>query len=179
MIESVKKSKRLILMVGIPGSGKSTLLANHEAALSPKHSIISRDAIRFSLLKEGEEYFSKEKEVWREYVSQAKKSLEENDDTVLDATHLNEASRGKILRALGTSLKDVAVIAVVVNPGLETAIAQNNTREGRSFVPVSEIKKMYSSFTRPSFAEGFDKIYYVIKGETSTHFLEMVDEYEL
>lgn len=165
-MENVKKLKRLILMVGIPGSGKSTWLANHEQALNPKHTIISRDVIRFALVKEGEEYFSKEKEVWAEYVTLAKKSLTENEDTVLDATHLNEASRGKIMRELKDYLKGVSIEAVVMLPGLKTAIAQNDMREGRSHVPESVIKRMNSSFTIPTFEEGFDRIYLVRKAGT-------------
>ena len=52
----------LILMMGIPGSGKSTWVKNH---MKSDDIYISRDEIRFSLLQPGDEYFSKEKEVWR------------------------------------------------------------------------------------------------------------------
>lgn len=162
-MENVKKSN-LWLMCGIPGSGKTTWLENHKDALSEKQAVISRDAIRFFMLKEGEEYFSRENEVWAEYVAQAKKSLAENEDTILDATHLNEASRGKILRALKNSLEGVSIRIIVIDPGLQVAIAQNNLRKGRSFVPVSAIKRMNCSFTMPTFEEGFDKIYIIGDG---------------
>ena len=91
--------KTLWLMCGIPGSGKSTWIREHEKYFEPSYKVISRDEIRFSMLGENDDYFSKEKEVWDEYVKQAKDSLSKNDDTILDATHLNEASRTKILRA--------------------------------------------------------------------------------
>jgi len=48
------------IMCGCPGSGKTTWLKDH---VKPGSAIISRDAIRFSLLKEGEDYFSHEEEV--------------------------------------------------------------------------------------------------------------------
>ena len=47
--------KKLYLMIGIPGSGKSTWARNRKDGI-----IVSRDAIRCSFLKDGENYFSKE-----------------------------------------------------------------------------------------------------------------------
>ena len=46
-------------MVGIPGSGKSTW-AKARCKNNPHAAYISRDEIRFSLLKDEEEYFAKE-----------------------------------------------------------------------------------------------------------------------
>ena len=60
---------KLILMCGVPGSGKSTYLKVHEPWFNESHVIVSRDEIRFSLLQEGEEYFSHEKEVWNIFVN--------------------------------------------------------------------------------------------------------------
>ena len=155
----VLKKARLWLMCGVPGSGKSTWVQNHKNFFAEKVAIISRDEIRFSLLKEDDNYFSKEKEVWNEYIAKAKKSLKENTDTVLDATHLNEKSRGKILRALGNSLKGVEINIIVINSGLKRALEQNNLRTGLSLVPSDQIKRMYSSMTIPTIEEGFDNIY--------------------
>ena len=60
------KFKQLKLMIGIPASGKSTYAHYLEKvyALNNKTvKYISRDAIRFALVKGEEAYFSKEKEV--------------------------------------------------------------------------------------------------------------------
>ena len=154
-----QKKVKLWLMVGIPGSGKSTWIQNHENCFAKDHAIISRDKIRFSLLQENDDYFSKEKEVWTQYVAEIKESLKFNTDTILDATHLNEASRGKVLNSLKNYLNDVEINAIVINSGLQTAIKQNNMREGREFVPISAIRRMNSSMTIPSIIEGFDNIY--------------------
>ena len=157
-MENLKKA-RLWLMCGIPGSGKSTWIQNHKNYFSTSCKIVSRDAIRFSLLKEGENYFSKEKETWNEYVRQAKESLKENVDTILDATHLNEPSRGKILRALGDDIKDVEINAIVIDTTLGTALERNEQREGLAYVPPSAIERMSSQMTLPTLEEGFDHIY--------------------
>ena len=47
-------------MVGCPGSGKSTWAKKH----LPDTYYVSRDEVRFSLLQDGEDYFSHEKEVF-------------------------------------------------------------------------------------------------------------------
>ena len=165
-------------MVGISGSGKSTWIQNHKNFFSEDTGIISRDAIRFSLLEENEDYFSKEKEVWNQYVAQAKQSLKFNTNTILDATHLNEISRRKILNALKNYLNEVEINAIVINSGLQTALNQNKMREGRTFVPESAIRRMSSSFTIPTLEEGFDKIYIYknIKGKSKYQIIEKEGE---
>ena len=113
------------------------------------------------MLKEGEDYFSHEKEVWREYVNKTKEALDSSDNIILDATHLNENSRAKILRALGKSLKDVEVNVILFKGSVNTAIKRNSLREGLSFVPEFAIRKMSHQVTTPSRDEGFDNIYII------------------
>lgn len=153
------KRKRLWLMAGIPGSGKSTWVQNHKHFFSENCDIISRDKIRFELLGNSDAYFSKEKEVWGKYVDAAITSLQSNIDTILDATHLNESSRGKILRALKDYLTDVEINVIVINTSLDVALERNELREGLSYVPESAIIRMYSQMTLPTLEEGFDHIY--------------------
>lgn len=148
-------SKTLKVMCGIPGSGKSTWCRDHIPATA---KIISRDEIRFSLVSDTEEYFSHESEVWKEFISQIKFALETYEEVVADATHLNEASRTKLLRALGTSLKDVKVEAIFMATPLDVALERNETREGRAFVPRGQIRRMFHQATIPVFEEGFNKV---------------------
>ena len=52
--------KKLYVMCGGPGSGKSTWIKKNLPTFKGYTKVVSRDEIRFSLVKEGEEYFSKE-----------------------------------------------------------------------------------------------------------------------
>ena len=150
--------KKMYVMVGVPGSGKSTFIKNHIEGIKTSYAVISRDEIRFNLVPEDKPYFSEESAVFTRFVLGIKKSLRENDITIVDATHINEGSRGKLFRALGSFLKDVQVSAVVLKVPIELAIERNNLREGRALVPKTAIKNMYSQFSMPSFKEGFDRI---------------------
>lgn len=149
---------KLFLMMGCPGSGKSTYLkTNH-----PNAKVISRDVIRFSMVSEDEEYFSRETEVYREFIAQIKEALKFEKEVYADATHLNEGSRAKTLRSLGTALKNVEVNVIWVRVPVEVAISRNEKRKGtRAYVPKSVIRRMYSQATKPSEEEGFDNIYLI------------------
>ena len=153
--------KQLFVLVGVPGTGKSTFIERKllpELSLSTK--VISRDKIRFQMVGIDEEYFSKEHQVFEQFIYEIKNSLKENHNTIVDATHLTCGSRTKLLRALGTSLKDVSISAIVILNDLDTILEQNEQREGREYVPRSVIKRMYSQFKRPEINEGFNEILY-------------------
>ena len=61
------KLKKVWLMCGIPGSGKSTWAKKR---LMENGGIwISRDEVRFSMVKEDEDYFSKECEVFDKFIA--------------------------------------------------------------------------------------------------------------
>ena len=153
------KFNKLYIMVGVPGSGKSTWIDKHKAAFKTPYKIVSRDKIRFSLVSEDEPYFSKEDEVFKVFIKEIKDGLADGLDVYADATHLSGFSRGKLLRALGSSIKDTKIEAIVIKTSLNTAITQNNLREGRSFVPKSVVRRMYTQLEEPTLEEGFDKIW--------------------
>ena len=145
------KSKTLWLIAGVPGSGKSTFLANH--INNSKAKIVSRDAIRFKLLGDGDAYFKNEDIVWNMYVDAIKNSLQENEHTVLDATHLNERSRNKILDRL--NLDDVNINVIYFKVPLNVCIDRNAQRTGRANVPTDVITTMYASYRYPTFNEKY------------------------
>ena len=138
------KQKRLWLLVGAPGSGKSTWAKQQNGIW------ISRDAIRFSMLKEGDHYFDHEDDVFSAFCNEIRKALLNTDDkdVYADASHLNWASRRKVLHNIAP-LDDIEVGVVVFKTPLNVCFERNDTRIGHANVPHSVIRRMYYSFTHP------------------------------
>lgn len=146
--------KILYLMCGVAGSGKSTYITNKildSDNLCIHHS--SRDHIRFSLVKENEEYFSREDEVFNKFCEDIQKTLNSDvyDVVFADATHLTSKSRMKTLDRL--NLENVDIIPVYLDVPLEEILRRNAQRSGRKFVPETVIKNMYKSIRFPMFDE--------------------------
>lgn len=134
-------------MCGVPGAGKSTWLANN-ISNNTNSVIVSRDAIRFSLLKESEDYFAHEKEVVKIFFQNINNALNQGKDVYVDATHLNWKSRKKLIDAIKVS--NIKVNAIYFDIPLEVCLKQNNFRSGRACVPNSVIEKMFMDLTDPA-----------------------------
>lgn len=157
------KQKNLWILCGVPGSGKS-YWANIEAKKN-NGIIISRDKIRFEKLKEEEDYFSHEKEVFKDFITAIQKAIKNNecDNIYADATHLNFASRYKILKNLRIP-KEVNVYCAYFSVPLEICLARNAQRTGRAYVPEDTIKDMkIKTLTIPTAEEGFDAVFMIDK----------------
>lgn len=147
----------LILMCGIPGSGKSTYA---KSFMNDKDIYISRDKIRYSIIKPNEPYFSKEREVFQEFVDEINIALTKAERYVIaDATHLNFSSRMKVMSRIKD--RNTIVNCIVMDVRLNTALERNKKRTGREFVPEDSIKNMYDSFSYPEKGESIDKVIYV------------------
>ena len=141
--------KKLYLMCGPAGSGKTTWVREHATPGVSAH--ISRDRIRFKMVKEDEYYFSREKEVYMEFIKQICKALscEWVDEVYVDATHLTKKSRESLIGEVDSVCPFFDIIVVAVKPSVEQCLAQNAQRSGREFVPEKVIMNMFSSFEDP------------------------------
>lgn len=148
-------------MCGPSGAGKSywvkNFINNNSNAVW-----VSRDAVRFSMVSEDEEYFSKEDAVFKEWIQQIQEALDSDAEgyVIADATHLTERSRNKTLNAL--RFKDDKIIPVYAYPGVAKCLEQNEQRTGRARVPRSVIRRMCASFEEPTMDEKY-KYYSILK----------------
>lgn len=150
----------LYLAVGLPGIGKSTWLKAH---IKPKIEYVSRDDIRFSLLKLGENYFAHESEAFRIFTANIRKGLLAGKDVFADATHINHFSRNKLTRNISPNLYD-HIYVFYFKGDVQTSIFRNSKRWGtRRYVDENLIQKMSINFEEPTLAEGFDKIFVIAK----------------
>lgn len=142
----------LYILCGPSGCGKSTWASDF---MKKEQDVryVSRDEIRFHLVKEDEEYFSREKEVYKKFVGTIAQTLVDGFDVIADATHLNEFSRRKLTQAIDYTIKEYSIIYVVFTTPLEECIAHNANRTGRACVPESVIRNMYRDYKRPTMEE--------------------------
>lgn len=136
----------LYILCGPSGSGKSTWAhTNMQDTM-----YVSRDEIRFRLIKENEDYFSREKEVFKEFVNEIVSRLKVGCDTVADATHLNQFSRRKLTQAIDMYTTDYKIIYIVFNVSADTCVTRNANRTGRANVPENIIRNMCRDFRAPT-----------------------------
>ena len=149
--------KKLYLLSGIPGSGKSTWA--HERVKKDGGTWISRDAIRFSLLKEEDDYFSLEDLVIEKFISSIQAAINDSSISIIyvDATHLNKKARDSILNKLDLT-NITKLICVYCDIDLKIALERNKKRTGRALVPDTVIKNMFFSHKMPDEDEDFDQI---------------------
>ena len=152
------------MMVGIPGSGKSTYAKQLKARFEFDRKnedyhidYISRDEIRFSLLKDGDPYFSKENEVYRIFINKIKKGLKEGHDVIADATHITWGSRHKLMRSIH-GINNVKIVAVVMRTSYDTCERRNMERKGRAYVPTDQLERMWEQYEDPQIEEGIERI---------------------
>lgn len=143
----------LFILCGLPGSGKTTFCKNY-----PEVVHISRDEIRFSLVKEGEPYFSKEKQVTRKFWKEINKNLSEGNSVFADQTSLTKKSRQLLMNHI--TVPNVKFICVEVNGNnLKMSLERNEKRVGtRAYVSPEVIHSMSRDFEEPTCDEGFDEV---------------------
>lgn len=139
------KQKNLVILSGIPGAGKSTWLRNH---LGEGDAYVSRDEVRFSIIGDDEDYFSHETEVFNKFVAEIEAKLNEGKRVFADATHINWASRHKLLERIHNK-KNINIDVYYFETSLGTCLKRNEQRSGRAVVPNSVIRCMSAQLTDP------------------------------
>jgi len=151
------------MMIGVPGSGKSTYAKNlikYVNDIDKKQNIvcISRDEIRFSLLKEEDAYFSKENQVYKIFIQKIRENLKAGNDVIIDATHMTWGSRHKMFKNLA-NIENLKIIGIWMNIPFSKCYKNNNKREGLAKVPEDTLKNMIKHFEKPEIKEGFTEIW--------------------
>lgn len=122
--------------------------------------------IRFATLKEGEDYFAHEDEVYELFVEDIQESLKHpfTKNIIVDQTNLNDKARNKLLSHLKID-PNVEIVNVIFDVPLHVCLERNAQRTGREKVPNSVIRRMFYSFKYPEI--GYKTIIINEKGEES------------
>lgn len=153
--------KLLIVMMGIPASGKSSIV-KEMAAENSNALIVSRDAIRFSMLKEDDDYFKYEDKVIDTFYRTIQDGLldDMHDIIIADATHVTTKSRFDLWNHIDIP-KGTEVVGYWVDCSVEKAIVRNQERKGRACVPDNVIRNMHKAAKEPLRTEPFHYINYI------------------
>ena len=154
---------KLYIMIGAPGSGKTTWCKKNV----PKEAVyISRDEIRFNMLEENDDYFSKEDSVYTEFIRQISEALAAGFDVYADQTSLDKAARSKLIRSLYAKPEEIN--AIWIKRPLKVVLEYNKKRSGRALVPDHIVRQMWYRTERPTAAEGIDNLE-IIEENSCTH----------
>lgn len=136
----------LYIMCGPSGCGKSTWAhTNMQDTM-----YVSRDTIRFRYLKEGENYFAHEKEVFKTFVVEIVSRLKVGCNVIADATHLTAFSRRKLTQAIDMYITDYNIVFITFDVSADTCVERNKAREGHAKVPENIIRNMCRDFRAPT-----------------------------
>ena len=151
-------SKLYLMMRSSADLGKSTWIKKQ---LKNTDAYVSRDEIRFNLLKDNEDYFKYESEVFNIFCNRINEALNNPNiyKVFADATHLNAKSRIKVLDKLNIKPNEINVIWL--KTPLDVCLKRNKQRIGRANVPEDTIKNMYYNLEEPSNKENIDYLYIV------------------
>lgn len=150
----------LTIMCGVPGLGKDWQIEHNDFFVNLRDNVVSRDKIRFSMIGENDDYFSRERQVFKEFVRQIASGLAEGKDMVANTTHINDSARSKLLNAIDQYNVEYNIVYFVLLGSVDTALRQNSMREGLANVPEEAIRRMAGSFIKPSFDED-ERIKYI------------------
>jgi predicted kinase len=106
------------------------------------------------MVREDEEYFCREKEVFEQYILQISNALSNNKIVIANATQANYGSRKKLLHAVDEKFgRDYNIVMYCIICNYETADRRNKQRKGRAVVPSKAMMEMFNNFSVPNLKE--------------------------
>ena len=143
----------IIILIGLQASGKSTFYRAHFA---DTHEHISKD-----LLSRSKNQNKNQKQAER-----IERALQEQRSVVVDNTNVTVQDR-LLLIDIGRGY-DATIIGYYFQPDILSSRTRNMQRTGKAQVPEKAIFITAHKFELPSYAEGFDTLYYVRIEKDST-----------
>ena len=134
----------LIMMIGLQASGKSTFVRSHFGAI---YQYVSKDLLRNNSNPDRRQ---------RQLIEAA---LQQGLSVVVDNTNPTREVRSELIN-LGR-LYAAEIIGYYFAVQVKQCLERNSTREGRARVPEVAIFATLKKLTRPSYTEGFAKLFYV------------------
>ena len=132
----------LIILMGLQASGKSTFYRSHFAAM---HAYVSKDLLRNN------------KKPGRRQMQLVEEALQAGQSVVVDNTNPTPEVREPLIR-LGHEY-GAEVIGCYFESETRSSLERNKTRSGKARVPNVAIYTTAKKLIRPSYTEGFDKLY--------------------
>ncbi len=143
----------MIILMGLQASGKSTFYRSHFAAT---HEHVSKDLLRSS----------KKMSKNQKQAELIEAAFQEQRSVVVDNTNARVEDRQPLIE-LGRRY-GAKITGYYFEPEVLSSRKRNIQRTGKAQVPDKAIFITASRFMPPSYAEGYDKLYYVRIAENST-----------
>jgi len=141
----------LVIFIGLQASGKSTFFRTHFAAT---HELVSKDLFRNN------------KKPSRRQTQLIEQALQAGRSVVVDNTNPTLEDRTLLIQ-LGRQYA-VKIIGYFFESDVLSCLERNQQRSGKARVPDRAIYITINKLTRPTYAEGFDQLFYVrIFGESA------------
>ncbi|MCU0541244.1 MAG: ATP-binding protein [Oscillatoriaceae cyanobacterium Prado104] len=134
----------LIIFIGLQASGKSSFF---RADFAATHELVSKDCFRNN------------KNPARRQTSLIETALKAGSSVVVDNTNPTIEDRVSLIE-LGRSY-NAEIIGYYFESHLKSCWERNQQRQGKARVPDVGIYATMKKLTKPSYAEGFDKLFYV------------------
>jgi predicted kinase len=141
----------LVIFIGLQGSGKSTFYQMHFAAT---HAYVSKDVLRNN------------RRPARRQLQLVEEALQAGHSVVVDNTNPAVEDRAELIR-LGHQY-GAEVISYYFEVQVKKSLERNQQRDGKARVPNIAIFVTAKKLARPTYAEGFDKLFSVRTGDDFT-----------